>query len=186
MIPGLIVEWLLANQVSSKSKKLHDQKQQHHISLSLLLASDWLLMLLMMVCVFGRWRSLVVGCACISPYVDPALAMEICICIIGRLLFLSNLFEILLITNSNINVFNVLVFLLQPASAQKRLSASVARRLSASVVIADGAVVLAGNRVERGAPAELPSPNLFAAARGGGMPEKSGQMIKQNDHYLVS
>ena len=123
MIPGLIVEWLLVNQVSSKSKKLHDQKQQHHISLSLLLASDWLLMLLMMVCVFGRWRSLVVGCACISPYVDPALAMEICICIIGRLLFLSNLFEILLITNSNMNVFNVLVFLLQPASAQKRLSA---------------------------------------------------------------
>ena len=138
------------------------------------------------VCVFGRWRSLVVGCACISPYVDPALAMEICICIIGRLLFSSNLFEILLITNSNMNVFNVLVFLLQPASAQKRLSASVARRLSASVVIADGAVVLAGNRVERGAPAELPSPNLFAAARGGGMPEKSWQMVKQNDHYLIS
>ena len=69
---------------------------------------------------------------------------------------------------------------------QKRLSASVARRLSASVVIADGAAALAGNRVERGAPAGLPSPNLFAAARGGGMPEKSGQMIKQNDHYLVS
>ena len=186
MKTGLIVEWLLVNQVSSKSKKLHDQKQQHHISLSLLLASDWLLMLLMMVCVFGRWRSLVVGCACISPYVVPALDMDICICIIGRLLFLSNMFEILLITNSNINVFNVLVLLLQPASAQKRLSASVARRLSASVFIADGAVVLAGNRVERGPPPELPGPNLFAAATGGGMSEKSGQMTKQNARYLFS
>ena len=49
-----------------------------------------------------------------------------------------------------------------------------------------GAVGMEGEQVVRGAALELSAPNLYAAATGGGLSEKQGQMIKHNGRSLCS